>query len=99
MIKGTTPRFTFKLPFAVDLLSNAKVTLRQGDIYLEKKLCDCETTENSLTVRLTQEETFMFECKSFIKMQLRVLTENGDALATRVFEVYAKQCLDEEVLS
>lgn len=99
MIKGTTPSFTFKLPFNTELLTNAKVTLRQGDIYLEKKLCDCETTENLLTVRLTQEETFLFACRSVINVQLRVLTRNGDALATPVFDVYAKQCLDEEVLS
>lgn len=99
MIKGTTPSFTFKLPFNIELLSNAKVTLRQGEVILEKKLCDCATTENSLTVRLTQDETFMFDCKSVINVQLRVVTLNGDALATRVFDVYAKQCLDEEVLS
>lgn len=99
MRKGTTPSFTFKLPFEVDMIANAKVTFRQGEVELAKKLCDCETAEDSLTVRLTQEETFLFECNSFIKVQLRAVTRNGDALSSAVYDVFVGQCLDEEVLS
>ena len=99
MRKGTTPTLTFKLPFEVSMLSNAKVTLCQDDVRLEKKLCDCETTEDSLTVKLTQEETFLFECNSTIKAQLRVVTINGDALASDIFSIFVAQCLDDEVIS
>lgn len=99
MIRGTTPSFTFKLPFDVALLANAKVTICQGDTTLEKKLCDCSVNENALTVRLTQEETFLFDCHSFVKVQLRVVSVHGEALSTEVFDVRVKQCLDEEVLA
>lgn len=99
MRKGTTPSFTFKLPFEVDMIANAKVTFRQGNVTLEKKLCDCETAEASLTVRLTQEETFLFDCNSYVKVQLRVVDEHGDALSSTVYDVFVGQCLDEEVLS
>lgn len=99
MIRGTTPSFTFKLPFPVDMVANAKVTLLQGETMLEKKLCDCEASEDTLTVRLTQEETFLFQCTAFIKVQLRVVTTRGEALSTPVYDVFVKTCLDEEVLS
>lgn len=99
MRKGTTPTLTFKLPFDVAMLSNAKVTLCQGNVRLEKKLCDCGTTDDSLTVKLTQEETFLFDCKSTVKAQLRVVTTNGEALASDVFTILVAQCLDDEVIS
>jgi hypothetical protein len=95
---GTTPTLTFKLPFEVSMLSNAKATFRQGDIRLEKKLGDFETTENTLTIRLTQEETFLFRSDSQIKVQLRVVTLNGDALASDIFNIFVSECLDNEVL-
>lgn len=99
MRKGTTPSLTFKLPFEVAMLANAKITLCQEDVQLEKKLCDCETTEDSLTVKLTQEETFMFDCNSIVKAQLRVVTVSGDALASDIFKILVSQCLDDEVIS
>ena len=99
MRKGTTPTLTFKLPFETAMLANAKVTLRQDDAVLEKRLCDCATAENSLTVKLTQEETFLFDCNSHIKAQLRVVTINGDALASDIFTIFVAQCLDNEVIS
>ena len=98
MRKGTTPTLTFELPFEVAMLSNAKVTINQENVQLEKRLADCETTENSLTVKLTQEETFLFDCNSRIKVQLRVVTLSGDALASDIFNISVAQCLDEEVI-
>lgn len=99
MRKGTTPTLTFQLPIEVAELANAKVTLCQGDVRLEKKLCDCESTNDSITVKLTQEETFLFDCNSHIKVQLRVVTVNGDALASDIFTIFVAQCLDDEVIS
>lgn len=100
MRKGTTPSLTFKLPFSVGTISNAKITLCQRNVKLVKRLCDCEITEeDSLTIKLTQEETFLFDCNTYIKVQLRVVTEYGDALASEVYSIFVAQCLDEEVLS
>ena len=100
MRKGTTPTLTFELPPDVPVaeIANAKVTLCQGDVRLEKKLCDCQTSENTLSVKLTQEETLLFACRSRLRFQLRVLTVGGDALATDVMEMFVHELLDEEVL-
>jgi hypothetical protein len=99
MRKGTTPTLTFKIPFEVSMLSNAKVTFLQGDIRLEKKLSDFTTTEDSLTIKLTQEETFLFDSDSPIQVQLRVVTIHDDVLASDIFRIFAEQCLDSEVIS
>lgn len=99
MIRGTTPSFTFRLPFNVDYLANAKVIFSQGETTLEKKLDGCEASGNELTVRMTQEESFLFKCHSYIQVQLRVVTITGDALSTEVFHIKVNQSLDEEVLS
>ena len=99
MRKGTTPSFVFELPLQMDQISAAKVTFAVGDkIILEKHLQDCAYAENTITVKLTQEETFLFECNATIEMQLRVLTVNEDALSSDVFTIFAHQCLDDEVL-
>lgn len=99
MRKGTTPTLTFKLPFDAEMIKNAKITLCQKNaIVLEKKLCDCKKTQDSIEIKLTQEETFLFDCNSIIEAQLRVVTVNGDALASDVFKMFVAQCLDEEVL-
>lgn len=99
MRKGTTPSLTFKLPFEVSNLKNAKVTLCQDGVCVEKYLCDCQTTDDTLTVRLTQNDTFQFMCNSTIDVQLRVVTVNGEALASDVFHLFVDECLDEEVIS
>ena len=99
MRKGTTPTLTFRLPFEVDLLSNAKVTFSQGgNVILEKKLCDCDASQNLLSVTLSQEETFLFECDSVAQVQLRCVTPTGEAFASAVFTTFIARSLDSEVL-
>lgn len=100
MRKGTTPSFVFELPFGTEKISNAKVIFSlNNQVKLEKYLTDCNIKDNIITVKLSQEETFLFDCNSTIKIQLRVLTVNGDALASDVFTVFAYQCLDDEVIT
>ena len=99
MRKGTTPSFVFELPIEVDTIKNAKVIFSfNNDVKLEKYLKQCAASGNKLTVKLTQEETFLFECNATVKIQLRVVTVNGDALASDVFSVFVHQCLDDEVI-
>jgi hypothetical protein len=99
MRKGTTPIFTFTLPFATVLVQKAKVIFEYDD---EQQLCKVLTADNfkgeTISVQLTQEETFKFSCNSHIKVQLRVLTVDGDALTSDVYTVFVEECLDNEVL-
>ncbi len=74
MYRGTTPTFTFTLPFNCNQITALSVCFaQQKEIVLEKALCDCAIKENTLTVNLTEEETLLFdENKKLVEMQLRV---------------------------
>lgn len=98
MRKGTTPTFTFTLPFSTELLTKARVTFEKGDQQLKKELNTADFDGDTIKVQLTQEETFLFPCNSQVKVQLRVLTRNGEALASDPFIIFVEECLDNEVL-
>lgn len=99
MIRGTTPIHTFTLPFDVSVIKTVKVIYAQDDIQLFcKRTEDCELDGSVIRVGLTQEETFLFDCKKQVQIQIRVLTLNGDSISTDVINVSVKKCLDYEVL-
>lgn len=99
MRKGTTPSFSFTLPFDTSVVEKAKVIFKQDNrIVLEKYNEQCTLDGNTIHVKLTQEETYLFESDKYAKMQLRVLTTGGDALASEIFEVFVEEFLDDEVL-
>ncbi len=96
---GTTPKHTFTLPFETDLIQELKITYSQNKkIILEKHLADCEVDKNSVSYKLTQEETFLFANDVNVECQVRVLTTTGDVLASNIRIVTAERCLDGEVL-
>lgn len=96
---GSTPKHTFTLPFETDLIQELKITYSQSKkIILEKYLADCEVDKNSVSYKLTQEETFLFANDVNVECQVRVLTTTGDVLASNIRIVTAERCLDGEVL-
>ena len=97
MIIGSTPTYTFTLPFAVSSLAEAKVTLCQGGVSVSKKLEDCTAVNNTLTVKLSQEDTLSFS-EGLVEIQIKVLTQDADVLVSNVMYDTATKCLDAEVL-
>ena len=96
---GTTPTHTFKLPFDTKVIKELKITYAQdGQIKLEKRYKDCTLNEDEVSIKLTQEETFLFDAIKNIEVQMRILTQAGDALSSDIRVVGAKRCLDSEVL-
>ena len=99
MIRGTTPTHTFTLPIETSTIKEALVTYAQKEnVLFEKSTEDCTMSENKITVVLTQEETFKFDCKSSAQVQLRVLTTEGKAMASDVLIVPVETCLSKVVL-
>lgn len=100
MRRGTTPLHTFTIPFDTSLLDCVKVVYAQDDkVILEKKNEGCVLDGNTVKVTLTQEDTFLFDCrKRIVQIQVRVLTLNNEALASEVLRVPVEKCLDNEVL-
>ena len=110
MIRATTPKHTFV--FEEDPENTFKTILitysQNGQIILEKTKDDLEFTsftENnkelySASYRLSQEETNKFESKprNMIDIQIRVLTYEGEALASDKKSIQVQDVLNDEVL-
>lgn len=99
MRRGTTPTFVFTLPFDTKNLSKARVIFEHSDDVKLIKVVEKDNFDgNKITITLTQEETLLFYCNSYIKVQLRVLTANNEVLASDVNKVFVCECLDDEVM-
>ena len=99
MIQGTTPALQFKLPIETSMLKSAEVMVQYVDNHKEvtivRTLDECEVTENTITARLTQEETLQLPAPANVFIQLRVLTNDDTALASTIFTTTVKRLLKE----
>lgn len=99
MRQGTTPKHTFTLPFDTGTVAKVRVTYAQGGVVkVVKKETDCEMFGDVISVRLTQVDTLCFNCKLKTDIQVRVVTRDGEVLASDIITVSTKRCLDHEVL-
>ena len=99
MIRYTTPTITFDLPFEASYLTAAYITMQQGSIVVNKTLNDCKTSDGTLSVTLSQEETASFVANtSPVKAQLRCIGNDGKAYASRQFKLNVEDVLKEGVL-
>lgn len=100
MIKGTTPTHTFTLPFDTSVLAKCKVVYGQNGVEVfSKRTEDCVMKGNTISTTLSQEETLMLDYHKGVEIQLRVLTNNGEALASVTTTIGIAKCLDNEVLA
>ena len=99
MIRGTTPKLEFTLPFDTSEIEEAYVTLSQNDVVIvDKPLKDCKCDAQKLSVRLTQEDTLKLSCDCKTDIQIRVRTKAGDALASDIARVNTDRILKDGVI-
>lgn len=99
MIRGTTPKHTFRIPFDADMIKEVRIIYAQNDQQiLVKETADCTLEGNTIRTALTQEETFKFDCTKCVQIQVRALTSDGEALASAIKHIDVDKCLDSEVL-
>lgn len=100
MRKGTEPVFEFSLPFDVSQIKKARVTVHcpVTNATVTKETEALEMDGNTVICRLTQEDTFLFMCNSFVEVQLRIRTADDVPLASDVFIEFMGRCLDSEVI-
>lgn len=97
MRRGTTPTHTFTFPFSLDVIAKLRVIYKQDDsIVLVKTLDDCIVNGNSVSYKLTQEETLLFNSDRMVDIQIRALTAGNDSLVSRVYKVGVDVCLENE---
>ena len=99
MYRGTTPVFTFTLPFDCERITVLNLCFaQQGEVVLEKDLAACMVEGNTLQVGLTEEETLLFDDKKgMVEIQLRIGC--GDVrMASNVMQVSVNRILKDGCL-
>lgn len=85
MIRGTTPTIRYILPFDVDVIDKVWLTFSQNQnevLTLEND--DLTISGTSISAYLTQAQTLEFDTYSSVAMQLRILTKEGNAIASNI---------------
>lgn len=99
MIRGTTPTHTFVLPIQRDLVKKLRIIYAQRDnVLFVKEMDECIWEENTVIVKLTKEDTFLFELDCPVQIQIRILTQTDDSIASDIKLVSVDKCLEDEVL-
>lgn len=100
MTRGTTPIHTFYLEdYNTDIISKIRILYAQNDKnILIKEEKDCDFEGNTITTKLTQEETYLFDDKQIVQIQLHILTTTNESLVSDIERIKVEKCLDTEVL-
>lgn len=94
MIRGTTPKLEFTIPFDTSQLAEAYITISQkGSIVIDKPLSEITCDGNVMILHLTQEETLKLKANSIAEIQIRVRTNTGEALASNIIQVSTERIL------
>lgn len=101
MIQGTTPTHVFTLPIDTSTISQLRITYIQGGtVVLDAKENDDNVTmeDNIIKYRLNQEDTLKFNSSEMVLLQLKVLTSEGDVMASKIMRLSVEKILNTEVL-
>lgn len=99
MIRGTTSTLQFAFPFELNNVAELWVTLKQdNNIVLDKTLTDCELDGSILTLRLTQQDTLKLNAFLPVAIQIRIRTNDGNAVASNIITTSVGQILKDGVI-
>lgn len=100
MRRGSTPTYTFELPFPVVNCQKIDICFAQHKkVFVQKDKSDCVLGEgNTFSLTLTQDETLLFRANECIDVQVSVLTGNGTALTSDIYHLDCVECLRNGVL-
>lgn len=100
IIQGTTPTHKVTLPFDTGVIKCVRFVYSQnGEVKVVKSTEDITMDGATLSVRLTQEDTFSLSHTMRVQLIVRVLTITGDALASEPISMTVRGCCDCEVLA
>lgn len=81
MVRGTTPTHRFGLPVSASLISRLRlIYIQNNQIVLKKTESDMTVEDDTWSVKLTQEETFLFAA-GIAEVKFRGKTIGGDVLS------------------
>ena len=102
IFRGTTPKIIFTLPnsITIDDILNVELVFTQNDeIIIAKKLGDFTTSNNQLTITLTQEDTLKLKGNSPLYYQIKVLLNDESVITSDIITNMVYNSLSESVLT
>ena len=103
MYRSTTPTLVLRVKnddFDMGKIETCHVTLKSESNGHELLITnpDIDEDEQTISVTLTQEQTLEFELGS-IKIQVKLMLDNGTVIASHVVRTSMREILEEEILS
>lgn len=99
MRRLSTPTHTFTLDIDMMIVKTIRIVYAQDDsVILVKRGDDVLIDGNTVSVRLTQEETRLFSASSTVSIQLDILTTDGDVLHSDIIKTLVQDVLLDEVV-
>ena len=100
MYRATTPHQVFKFPVEVANFTQILITYSQNKTKIINKTIDDLTLEgNTASFYLTQEETNMFKPCMPVYIQVRVMTEEGQVLASIIYKTLCEKVLNDTIIT
>ena len=98
MYQGTTPEFSFSLPFSLGNIKSFLITFKQNDRMVNFTEEDVRVEDNIIYVKLTQEQTKIFLPNFKCKVQMRVKLQNDSVIASQIENIDINASLNSKVL-
>ena len=100
MIQGTTPTHIFRLPIATRDIDQLRITYAQyGKTVLEVTEADVTMDVQDVKYRLSQGDSLKFKPQTKVEVQIKVLTADGNVMASPVMLLTVEKILNTEVLA
>ena len=100
IIRGTTPKHDFGLPYPIELIKDIRLAYVQNKkVVFVKQKNECTRQDGTLSIVLTQEETLSFAPNKIVGIEIRIklydgqVVRNEEPVCLRVVNTY-----DEEVM-
>lgn len=87
MIRGTTPTLIFKTPYTADQIEQGYITFaRKGIVFMDIPFSDerVYVDDYSVSITFSQNDTLQFNSMAVYAVQLRILLEEGLAVASNI---------------
>lgn len=99
MIRGTTPTHYFTPPCKGENIAKVNILYAQDDkLLFKKKTADCTIEDSRVSVKLTREESLMFNHKKPAQVQAVIEQINGDVIESIVETIGVDKLLDDGVI-
>ena len=87
MIRGTTPKLIFKTPYTADQIQLGYITFaRKSAVFMDIPFTDERVSVDDYSISLTfsQADTLRFNSRTVYEIQLRILLDEGIAVASNI---------------